>query len=108
MPEVVNTARARGWLPPRKGFWSLVPESFGLHAQPHTLAIDVRAFVPRKLAAIRRIAARWAPTIRFRTWPRPTRADGLTSLRRASIRDARHRPGAAMHVDLLEILRCPV
>lgn len=52
MPEVVNAAKARGWLPPRKGFWSLVPESFGLHAEPHTITINVRAFVPQKLAAI--------------------------------------------------------
>ena len=52
MPEVVNAAKARGWLPPQKGFWSLVPESFGLHAAPHTITIDVRAFVPQKLAAI--------------------------------------------------------
>ncbi len=52
MPEVVKAAKTRGWLPPRKGFWSLVPESFGLHAQPHTIAVDVRRFVPQKLAAI--------------------------------------------------------
>lgn len=52
MPEVVKAATARGWLPPRKGFWSLVPESFGLHAQPHTIAIDVQSFVAQKLAAV--------------------------------------------------------
>lgn len=52
MPEVVAVAKARGWLPPPKGFWSLVPESFGLHAEPYTITVDVRAFVPQKLAAI--------------------------------------------------------
>lgn len=52
MPEVVKAAKARGWQAPRKGFWSLVPESFGLHAEPHTIAVDVRPFVDRKLAAI--------------------------------------------------------
>lgn len=52
MPEIVQMAKARGWTPPMKGFWSLVPESFGLHARPHTIAIDVRAHVARKLSAI--------------------------------------------------------
>ncbi|MGE3959057.1 MAG: PIG-L deacetylase family protein [Vicinamibacterales bacterium] len=52
MPEIVRAARARGWTAPIKGFWSIVPESFGLHAEPHTLAVDVAAFVGRKLDAI--------------------------------------------------------
>jgi LmbE family N-acetylglucosaminyl deacetylase len=52
MTEVVRAARARGWTPPARGFWSLVPESFGLLADPHTIQVDVQAVVPRKLAAI--------------------------------------------------------
>jgi len=52
MPEIVHTARARGWAPPVKGFWSIVPESFGLLAEPHTIEVDVQECVPRKLAAI--------------------------------------------------------
>jgi LmbE family N-acetylglucosaminyl deacetylase len=52
MPEIVQAARARGWVPPQKGFWSIVPESFGLLAQPHTLEVNVQALVTRKLAAI--------------------------------------------------------
>lgn len=52
MPEIVEAARARGWTPPRKGFWSITPESFGLLAEPHTTELDVVPFVPQKLAAI--------------------------------------------------------
>jgi len=52
MPEIVRAARDRGWTPPVKGFWSITPESFGLLAEPHTLELDVEAFVPQKLAAI--------------------------------------------------------
>lgn len=52
MPEIVQSAVARGWAPPAKGFWSITPESFGLLAEPHTIELDVTPFVPRKLAAI--------------------------------------------------------
>lgn len=52
MPAIVRAARAQGWTPPIAGFWSLEPESFGLHAAPHTIAIDVRTHVDRKRAAI--------------------------------------------------------
>ena len=33
MPAIVNTAKSRGWVAPAKGFWSLVPEAFGLAAE---------------------------------------------------------------------------
>lgn len=52
MATVVREARGRGWTPPVKGFWSITPEAFGLHAEPHTMSIDVRRQVARKLAAI--------------------------------------------------------
>jgi LmbE family N-acetylglucosaminyl deacetylase len=52
MPAIVQKARARGWSPPAKGFWSIVPESFGLLAEPHSTVIDVSDQVPRKLAAL--------------------------------------------------------
>lgn len=52
MPEIMQTARARGWEAPAMGFWSIVPESFGLLAKPYTIEVNVQAQVPRKLAAI--------------------------------------------------------
>ena len=53
MRPIVDTALANGWTPPEKGFWSLTPDAFGLHAQPPTVVLDVRPWVDRKLAAIR-------------------------------------------------------
>jgi len=53
MRAIVDRARAGGWVPPPKGFWSLVPDAFGLEAEPPTLIVDVADWVPRKLAAIR-------------------------------------------------------
>ena len=52
MATIVREARTRGWTPPVKGFWSITPEAFGLHAEPHTISVDVRGQVARKLAAI--------------------------------------------------------
>jgi len=53
MRAIVDRAKARGWAPPPKGFWSLVPDAFGLEAETPTLVVDVADWVPRKLAAIR-------------------------------------------------------
>jgi N-acetyl-1-D-myo-inositol-2-amino-2-deoxy-alpha-D-glucopyranoside deacetylase len=53
MRAIVDRAKAGGWAPPLKGFWSLVPDAFGLEAETPTLVVDVSAWVPRKLAAIR-------------------------------------------------------
>jgi LmbE family N-acetylglucosaminyl deacetylase len=47
-----EAALSRGWAPPRKGFWSLVPDAFGLHANPPTVIVDVQPWVARKVAAI--------------------------------------------------------
>jgi N-acetyl-1-D-myo-inositol-2-amino-2-deoxy-alpha-D-glucopyranoside deacetylase len=52
MREAVESAQAKGWRPPAGGFWSLSPEVFGRFALPPTLAVDVREWVPRKVAAI--------------------------------------------------------
>jgi LmbE family N-acetylglucosaminyl deacetylase len=53
MRPIVDAAVARGWMPPAKGFWSLTPDAFGLGAEPPTIVLDVREWVPRKLRAIR-------------------------------------------------------
>ena len=52
MRPLVEAARRRGWTPPAKGFWSLEPDAFGLHAHAPTIVSDVRPWVQRKLAAI--------------------------------------------------------
>lgn len=52
MRPVVESARKRGWTAPVKGFWSLEPDAFGLHAEPPTVVVDVRPWVARKLSAI--------------------------------------------------------
>lgn len=53
MPQIVRSARARGWTPTPKGFWSLTPEAFGLGAKPPTITVDVGDWVQRKLCAIK-------------------------------------------------------
>ena len=52
MRAVVDSATARGWSPPASGFWSLVPDAFGLLARQPSFMVDVRNWVPRKLAAL--------------------------------------------------------
>jgi LmbE family N-acetylglucosaminyl deacetylase len=52
MPQIVAAARSRGWAPPPKGFWSLIPEAFGIGAEKPTLTLDIERWVPRKMAAI--------------------------------------------------------
>ena len=53
MSGVVTAAANSGWRPPPKGFWSLVPDAFGLHADPPEFVVNVQPWVARKLAAIR-------------------------------------------------------
>ena len=53
MRAIVEAAARRGWRPPARGFWSLVPDAFGVQAEPPTLTVDVHPWVERKLAAIR-------------------------------------------------------
>ena len=52
MTEIVAAAKIAGWTPTPKGFWSLTPEAFGLHAEEPTIVVDVADWVPRKMAAI--------------------------------------------------------
>lgn len=52
MPQIVAVAKSRGWTPPAKGFWSLEPAAYGLHAEPPTLVVDVADWVPRKIEAL--------------------------------------------------------
>jgi LmbE family N-acetylglucosaminyl deacetylase len=53
MRAIVDAATARGWQPTPRGFWSLAPDAFGLHAAPPTLTVDVGDWVAQKLAALR-------------------------------------------------------
>jgi LmbE family N-acetylglucosaminyl deacetylase len=53
MREVIAAARAQGAPLPDERVWGIAPEAFGACAEPATLSIDVRAWVPRKLAALR-------------------------------------------------------
>ena len=53
MRSIVDAAAARGWRPTPRGFWSLTPDAFGLHAAPPTFTVDVSDWVPQKLAALR-------------------------------------------------------
>jgi N-acetyl-1-D-myo-inositol-2-amino-2-deoxy-alpha-D-glucopyranoside deacetylase len=53
MSEVVNAAHAKGGAPPDSSFWGIAPDAFGDGAKPPTFVIDVRDWVPRKLAALR-------------------------------------------------------
>jgi LmbE family N-acetylglucosaminyl deacetylase len=53
VPGIVECARARGWTPPLRGLWSLIPDAWGIGANPAEIVVDVRAWVPQKVAAIR-------------------------------------------------------
>jgi LmbE family N-acetylglucosaminyl deacetylase len=53
MREVVEAAHAKGGAPPDSSFWGIEPDAFGDGAKPPTFVIDVRDWVPRKLAALR-------------------------------------------------------
>jgi LmbE family N-acetylglucosaminyl deacetylase len=53
MSEVVQAAREYGADVPDTSVWGIVPDAFGAGATPATLTVDVRDWVPRKLAAIR-------------------------------------------------------
>jgi LmbE family N-acetylglucosaminyl deacetylase len=53
MSEVVQAAREHDADVPDTSVWGIVPDAFGAGAMPATLTVDVRDWVPRKLAAIR-------------------------------------------------------
>jgi LmbE family N-acetylglucosaminyl deacetylase len=53
MREVIKAAHAKGGAPPDSSFWGIDPGAFGDGAKPATFVVDVRAWAPRKLAALR-------------------------------------------------------
>ena len=53
MREVVEAAIAKGWARPSSGFWSIVPDAFGIAVRRPSFVVDVRAWVSHKLAALR-------------------------------------------------------
>ena len=53
MREVVGAAMTRGALPSDSRFWGIEPDAFGAAAPPAAFVVDVRDWVPRKLAALR-------------------------------------------------------
>ena len=53
MREIVDAARRARGAPPDSSFWGIEPDAFGDAAQPPGFVVDVRAWVTRKLAALR-------------------------------------------------------
>jgi LmbE family N-acetylglucosaminyl deacetylase len=53
MREIVKAAHVKGGVAADSGVWGITPDAFGHSAKPPTLAVDVRRWVPRKLAALR-------------------------------------------------------
>jgi LmbE family N-acetylglucosaminyl deacetylase len=53
MQALVRAARARGGAAADSGFLGIHPDAFGLSAEPPTVAIDVRPWIARKMAALR-------------------------------------------------------
>ena len=52
MREVVEAAIADGWVQPDSGVWGIAPDAFGGIARPPSFVVDVRDWVPRKVAAL--------------------------------------------------------
>ena len=53
MRKIAEAAHAKGGALPDASFWGIEPDAFGDAAIPPTFSIDVRDWVPRKLAALR-------------------------------------------------------
>jgi len=53
MRAIVQAAHEKGGAPSDSSFWGIEPDAFGDAALPPTFSIDVRDWVPRKLAALR-------------------------------------------------------
>src|SRR3954465_13922531 len=51
--RLVEAARAKGGAPSDSSFWGLEPDAFGESELSDSFSIDVRAWVPRKVAALR-------------------------------------------------------
>lgn len=52
MHEIVESAMANGWSPPKSGFWSLVPNAFGIAARRPSFVVDVGDWIHRKISAL--------------------------------------------------------
>jgi LmbE family N-acetylglucosaminyl deacetylase len=53
MRQVTDAAVANGWVPAGSTLFGITPDAFGLATEPHSLAVDVTEWVPRKMAALR-------------------------------------------------------
>jgi LmbE family N-acetylglucosaminyl deacetylase len=53
MRAVIDAVRMKSGVPPEVGVWGLDPDAFGHAASRSTFVVDVRDWVPRKLAALR-------------------------------------------------------
>jgi LmbE family N-acetylglucosaminyl deacetylase len=53
MRQVTDAAVANGCVPAGSTLFGITPDAFGLAAEPHSLAVDVTEWVPRKMAALR-------------------------------------------------------
>ena len=53
MREIVEAAHAKGGAPADSSFWGITPDAFGDAALTPSFTVDVRDWVPRKLAALR-------------------------------------------------------
>jgi LmbE family N-acetylglucosaminyl deacetylase len=62
MRQVVDAAQAKGGAPPGTSFWGIEADAFGASATPPGFVIDVRDWVPRKLAALRCHRTQMGPT----------------------------------------------
>jgi LmbE family N-acetylglucosaminyl deacetylase len=52
MRQIVDAAVVQGWAAPATGPWAIVPDAFGLLAQPPSLFVNVAPWVARKVAAV--------------------------------------------------------
>jgi LmbE family N-acetylglucosaminyl deacetylase len=87
MRDVVETAIAKGWVPPGSRFWGIEADTFGEAAARPSVTVDVREWVPRKLAALRCHRTQMGPTNPF-AWIDPVEARrwlGIEYFRRAPI-----------------------
>ncbi len=62
MRGIVDAAQVRGGTAEASSFWGITPDAFGLSAPAPSIVIDVRDWVPRKLAALRCHRTQIGPT----------------------------------------------
>jgi LmbE family N-acetylglucosaminyl deacetylase len=61
MRGVADSTHATGGAERDSSFWGITPDAFGAAAHPPTFVVDVRPWVPRKLAALRRHRTQFGP-----------------------------------------------